>query len=83
MFHVRNVEQLFKLEKQKEKEITIFAKIIQLHVIIFLGTSPKPGEKWNPEEAEEVKKETEKKTRTTKKSSTKRKTTAKKTKSKK
>ena len=44
---------------------------------------PKPGEKWNPEEAEEVKKETEKKTRTTKKSSTKRKTTAKKTKSKK
>ena len=44
---------------------------------------PKPGEKWNPEEAEEVKKETEKKTRTTKKSSTKRKTTAKKTKRKK
>ena len=44
---------------------------------------PKPGEKWNPEEAEEVKKEAEKKTRTTKKSSTKRKTTAKKTKSKK
>ncbi len=34
---------------------------------------PKPGEKWNPEEAEEVKKETEKKTRTTKKSSTKQK----------
>ena len=44
---------------------------------------PKPGEKWNPEEAEEVKKKTEKKTRTTKKSSTKRKTTAKKTKRKK
>lgn len=44
---------------------------------------PKPGEKWNPEEAEEVKKETEKKTRTTKKTTTKRKTTAKKTKSKK
>ena len=44
---------------------------------------PKPGEKWNPEEAEEVKKETEKKTRTTKKTSTKRKTTAKKAKTKK
>ena len=44
---------------------------------------PKPGEKWNPEEAEEVKKETEKKTRTTKKTTTKRKTTAKKAKTKK
>ena len=44
---------------------------------------PKPGEKWNPEEAEEVKKETEKKTRTTKKTTTKRKTTAKKVKTKK
>ena len=44
---------------------------------------PKPGEKWNPEEAEEVKKETEKKTRTTKKTTTKRKTTAKKAKAKK
>lgn len=44
---------------------------------------PKLGEKWNPEEAEEVKKETEKKTRTTKKTTTKRKTTAKKAKTKK
>ena len=44
---------------------------------------PKPGEKWNPEEAEEVKKETEKKTRATKKTTTKRKTTTKKAKAKK
>ena len=41
---------------------------------------PKPGEKWNPEEAEEVKKETEKKPKSTKKASTKRKTTTKKSK---
>ena len=41
---------------------------------------PKPGEKWNPEEAEEVKKETEKKPKATKKASTKRKTTTKKSK---
>ena len=41
---------------------------------------PKPGEKWNPEEAKEVKKETEKKSKTTKKASTKRKTTTKKAK---
>mgnify|MGYP002586619220 FL=1 len=44
---------------------------------------PKPGEKWNPEEAEKVKKETEKKTRVTKKATTKRKTNAKKAKTKK
>lgn len=39
---------------------------------------PKLGEKWNPEDAEKVKKETEKKKRTTKKATTTRKKTTKK-----
>ena len=38
---------------------------------------PKPGEKWNPEEAKEVKKETQKETKKTTKSTAKKKTTKK------
>ena len=41
MCHVQSVEQRFKLEKQREREIITYVRIIQILVIIFLGISQK------------------------------------------
>ena len=41
MYHVLNVEEKYKLEKQKEEEITIFVRIILHLVIISHGINQK------------------------------------------
>lgn len=41
MYLVQSAEQRFKLEKQREREIITYVRIIRILVIIFLGISQK------------------------------------------
>lgn len=67
MYLAQNVEQQYKLEKQKGEKNISFAENNPQSCDYISWNKPQPGEKWNPEDAEKVKDETTVKKTTTKK----------------
>ena len=67
MYLAQNVEQKYKLEKQKEEKIIIICENNPKSCDYISWNKPKPGEKWNPEDAADVKTTTQKSKKNTRK----------------